>query len=284
MRDHKDEYPVRLMAYVLEVSRSGFYGWLRRGPSKRDLRRRAVADAVKTSFRENHEIPGSRKIAKELARTIDVCRNTVARIMQEGGLRSRAQKRRFVTTTDSSHDSPVAPNQLDRCFEASAPNQKWVADITYIPTAQGWVYLAAVMDLFSRRIVGWALSEHIDTALVESALQNAIESRCPPPGLLHHSDRGVQYASVRYRQQLSEHKILCSMSRRGNCWDNAPMESFFGSLKSEWIRYQRMENLEDAHASVFRYIDIFYNRRRLHQSIGYRSPAEYEASHRSEAA
>jgi transposase InsO family protein len=204
--------------------------------------------------------------------------------MRRLGLRSRAQKRRFVRTTDSSHHEPVAPNQLARCFEASAPNEKWVADITYIPTARGWVYLAAVMDLFSRRIIGWALSEHLDTTLVESALDNALESRCPSTGLVHHSDRGSQYASDRYRMLLRRHGIECSMSRRGDCWDNAPMESFFGALKSEWIRYERLENLEDAHRSVFHYIDVFYNRRRLHQSLDYRSPVEYEASHRSEAA
>ena len=279
MKGHRHQYPVTLMAAVLDVSTSGFYGWLRRTPSDRDRRREELANAVRESFHRSHDNYGSRKIARDLAeQAVSVCRNTVARLMRALGLRSRAQRRKFVVTTDSSHDSPVASNQLDREFEASRPNEKWVADITYIPTTSGWVYLAAVMDLFSRRIVGWAMSDRIDTALVEAALNNALASRRPSEHLLHHSDRGCQYASSDYRVLLEQHEIECSMSRRGNCWDNSPMERFFGAVKGEWINHQRLTSLEAAHRSVFHFIEIFYNRRRLHQALGYVSPVAYEAA------
>jgi transposase InsO family protein len=281
MKSHRDEYPVTVMAAVLEVSTSGFYAWLQRAPSNRERCRQELAAAVVESFEHSHRNYGSRKIARDLAGgVISACRNTIAKLMQHLGLRSRAQRRRFVTTTDSSHELPLAENQLNRAFVASRPNEKWVADITYLPTRGGWVYLAAVMDLFSRRIVGWAVSDRIDTALVESALENALASRCPSDGLLHHSDRGCQYASDRYRQLLERHGIECSMSRRGNCWDNAPMERFFGALKGEWINHEQLQTMEAAHSAVFRYIEIFYNRKRLHQSLGYVSPVDYEAAHR----
>ena len=282
MKTHRHEYPVTLMASVLDVSTSGFYAWLRRGPSQRARRQETLAQAIRNRFEESHGNYGSRKIAKELAgHTVRACRNTIARVMNRMGLRSRAQRRRFVVTTDSHHDEPVASNHLDRDFDASKPNEKWVADITYLRTKQGWVYLAAVMDLFSRRIVGWAVSDCIDTALIENALRNALSTRSPEDGLLHHSDRGCQYASDDYRQLLRRHSIECSMSRRGNCWDNAPMERFFGSLKGEWMNHTQLENLGHARREAFKYVEIFYNRRRRHQAIGYVSPVEFEAAHRS---
>ena len=282
MKAHQREYPVTLMAKVLEVSTSGFYGWLRRAPSERARRREDLAEVIVDSFRQSDCNYGSRKIARDLLdRTVRACRNTIARLMRELGLHSRAQKRKFVVTTDSSHDQPVASNHLDRDFTASRPNEKWVADITYLRTKEGWVYLAAVMDLFSRRIVGWDVSERIDTALIENALNNALASRSPENGLLHHSDRGCQYASSDYRDLLERHGIECSMSRRGNCWDNAPMERFFGSVKGECMNHKRLADLGHVRREAFRYIEIFYNRRRRHQALGYVSPVDYEDAHRS---
>ena len=278
MKELRTVYPVAAMADVYNVSTSGFYDWLHRMPSRRHQRREAVTDAVREVFDQSDAIYGSRKIARELAeREVNACRNTVAKIMRRMNLRSRAQKRRFVVTTDSSHLEPVAPNTLDRRFEASAPNRKWVADLTYIPTAEGFVYLAAVMDLYSRRIVGWALSDSLESSIVLDALDQAIRTRLPEPGLLHHSDRGTQYASARHRTMLSDHGIECSMSRRGNCWDNAPMERFMNSLKNEWTNHQPIfKTIEETRTSVFRYIEIFYNRERRHQALGYVSPCRFE--------
>lgn len=277
MHAHRSEYPIAVMAGVLGVSTSGYYDWRRRGPSPRQRRRERLAKAVRNEHAQSHGIYGSRKVTAELAaRGVEACRNTVAAIMRALGLRSRAQKRRRVVTTDSAHNRPAAPNTLGRDFEADAPDCKWVADITYIPTRRGFVYLAVVMDLFSRRVVGWAIGESLESALVLEALGNALASRTPGEGLLHHSDRGVQYASARYRALLEQHGIACSMSRRGDCWDNAPMERFMNALKNEWINHQDLSGLDGARASVFRYIEVFYNRRRRHQALGYISPQAFE--------
>lgn len=283
IRDHRDVYPVSLLAELLEVSPSGFYEWLDRPPSDRQLRREGIADAVRAAFDDSYGIYGSRKITEELAaRGVRVCRNTIAGLMNEQNLRSRTQKRRFVVTTNSAHAQPVAPNQLNRDFSADGPDLKWVADITFVPTASGWAYLAAVMDLYSRRIVGWAVSDTPETALVLDALEQAIETRRPHVDLIHHSDRGCQYASDRYRRILERHGIACSMSRRGDCWDNAPMERFMGAFKNEWAKHHKYDSVEEVHTSAFKYIETFYNRRRRHQALGYMSPNEYEQ--RSEAA
>lgn len=202
-------------------------------------------------------------------------------MMRRIGLRSTAQRRRsYVVTTDSDHQDPIAPNRLDRDFAATAPDRKWVADITFVPTGQGWAYVAAVMDLFSRRIVGWSVSDSLESTLVLDALEQAIRSRRPTHGLIHHSDRGCQYASQRHRELLDLHGIECSMSRRGDCWDNAPMERFMNSLKNEWTERRRYPTLEAARQSIFKYIEIFYNRRRRHQALGYITPAQFEANHR----
>lgn len=285
MAEWREHYPVAAMAEVYGVSTSGFYDWLDRGPSARAQRREELAEQVREAFDANHGIYGSRKVREELvAREVDVCRNTVARIMCAEGLRSRAQKRRHVATTDSDHLEPVAPNRLGREFAASAPNRKWVADITYIPTSEGFVYLAAVMDLFSRRIVGWALSDSLESTVVLEALENALRLRTPEPGLVHHSDRGVQYASGRHREMLAAHGIECSMSRRGDCWDNAPMERFMNSLKNEWVHHESYVHIEDARTGIFRYIEIFYNRERRHEALGYVSPSRYEELYASSRA
>ena len=195
--------------------------------------------------------------------------------MKDKGLRAK-RTRKFVVTTDSKHSHPVAENILNREFDAEKPNEKWVADITYIPTHEGWSYLATVMDLYSRRIVGWATSKRIDTALVIEALHNAIRERQPGPGLLHHSDRGSQYASSDYQDALKLFDITCSMSRKGNCWDNACMERFFSSLKSEWLEDTIYQNHEDANSAVFEYIETFYNTKRRHATLGYKTPVQYE--------
>lgn len=277
IQEHRSIYPLDLMVRILEVSTSGFYDWLRRPKSRRARRREELTESVREVFDDNYRIYGSRKVTEALAeQNVKACRNTVARIMQQERLRSRAQRRKFVVTTNSDHAQPIAANVLERDFTAPAPNQKWVADITYIPTASGFAYLAAVMDLCSRRIVGWSVSDSLDASFVIDALRRAIEVRRPGPELIHHSDRGTQYASEAHRDVLETHGIECSMSRRGDCWDNAPMESFMGALKTEWTRHHRYRSVEEVHRSLFEYIEIFYNRRRLHQALGYVSPQQFE--------
>lgn len=281
IREHRRQYPVVVMCEVLGVSKSGYYGWLGRGPSTRDQRRARLGLEVRRVYEDTHGIYGSRKVAEELVqRSVDVCRNTVARLMREMNLRSRAQKRRsFVVTTDSNHADPIAPNRLGRDFTASAPDRKWVADLTYVPTAEGWAYVAAVLDLFSRRVVGWAVGDSLGSGLVLEALESALEARRPGAGLVHHSDRGCQYAGGAHRALLEAHGIECSMSRRGDCWDNAPAERFMNSLKNEWTEHYAYRNVEEVHRSVFKYIEIFYNRARLHQALGYVTPVEFENKH-----
>ena len=271
------EYPIRLMCRVLNVSVSGYYAWKYRKPSAQQQRREKLSDAVETFHADSKRAYGYRKIHEDIVERFDepCCLETVRRIMKEKGLRS-TRGRKFVVTTDSNHTMPVAENILDRDFEANAPNQKWAADITYIPTHQGWTYLATVMDLYARRIVGWATSKRIDTALVSQALHKAIKERQPGKGLLHHSDRGSQYASKEYRKILGLFKVTCSMSRKGNCWDNAPMERFFSSLKSEWLRDKIFPTHQAATTAIFEYIETFYNSKRRHQALGYQSPTNYE--------
>jgi len=277
MLAHAMKYPIRVMCGVLDVSMSGYYAWRRRKPSPQQVRREKLTDAVQSFHVDSKGAYGYRKIHKDIVDTFNepCCLETVRRIMKSKGLRS-TRGRKFVITTDSNHTMPVAENILDRDFEADAPNKKWVTDITYIPTHQGWTYLATVMDLYARRIVGWATSKHIDTTLVSAALHKAIKKRQPGKGLLHHSDRGSQYASKEYRKILGLFKMKCSMSRKGNCWDNAPMERFFSSLKSEWLRDKIFPSLETATTAIFEYIETFYNPKRRHAALGYQSPINYE--------
>jgi len=271
------EYSIRMMCRVLKVSAGGYYAWKKREPSAQQQRREELTDAVLTFHADTKGAYGYRKIHKDIVETFDepCCLETVRRIMKDKGLRS-TRGRKFVVTTDSNHTMPVAENILDRNFEAEAPNEKWVTDITFIPTHQGWTYLATVMDLFARRIVGWATSKRIDTALISEALHKAIKERQPEEGLLHHSDRGSQYASKGYRKTLKLFKMKCSMSRKGNCWDNAPMERFFSSLKSEWLRDKIFPTHEAATSAIFEYIETFYNPKRRHAALGYQSPIHYE--------
>ncbi len=277
IQDHAADYPVAVLCSVLSVSRSGYYGWLGRTPGPRAERREQISAAAEKAFYDSNRIYGYRKVHEDLVQDakIDCCLETVRRVLRSKGLFSRV-KRSFVVTTDSQHDRPVAENLLDRDFTASAPNEKWTADITYVRTDEGWLYLAVVMDLYSRRIVGWSMSETIDAALVCAALEMAVLHRAPDPGLMHHSDRGVQYTAEAFTKLMGQHEIVCSMSRKGNCWDNACTESFFGSLKTEWLGDKRYATRQEVHQDVFKYIEVFYNRKRRHASLDYLSPAAYE--------
>jgi len=276
---HEDFYPTTVMCRVLCVSRSGYYNWLGRGESRRDKWRQEIAVAVTQSHADSHGIYGHRRVHKDVVEDhkIDCCRETVRKVMGDLGLSGKVKKR-FVRTTDSNHSHPVAANVLERDFTAGRPNEKWLADITYIATREGWLYLAVVLDCFSRRIVGWSMAEHLRAELVVTALKMAVEQRCPGSGLIHHSDRGVQYASQLYQGILQAAGITVSMSRTGDPWDNAMTESFIGTLKSEWVDGP-YAGQADAELELFKYIEMFYNRRRRHSSLGYVSPARYEELH-----
>lgn len=279
--EHRDSFPIGLMCELLNVSRSGYYDSLGRPLSRRAQRTAKIHESVRQVFEERHAIYGPAKITQELQKRDELataCRNTVAKAMKEMSLKSRISKAFTPTTTKSDPLKKPAPNVLSRQFTATRANQKWVADITYLSTLQGWVYLAVVIDLFSRRVIGWQLGSSLATPLVSGALRLAIESRRPPRGeLLHHSDRGSQYTSDDYQKTLQTLGIECSMSRVGNCYDNAVAERFFWSLKHEWTKHQEYADIESARRSVFKYIEVFYNRQRLHQSLGYKTPEQFEA-------
>ena len=257
------------------VSRSGYYAWRERPLSERKQSNTRLLLHIRAVYQESRRTYGSRRVYHELREQGIVCsRHRIARLMRQDGLRA-IQRQRYKQTTRPNPRLPVAPNILNQDFTAHRPNQKWVADFTYIPTAQGWLYLATVMDVFSRQIVGWSMSERQQTALVEDALQMALSRRCPQTGLLHHSDRGSQYASHDYQKLLAKEHIQVSMSRSGNCYDNAMMESFFATLKAECV-HQRYTSRHEARAVIFDYIERWYNRRRRHSSLGYLSPADFE--------
>ncbi len=272
----RDDYPLKLLCRVLQVSRSGYYAWRRREPSATAQRRQQIGQAAQQSHRDSHGTYGYRRVHRDLVddREIACCRETVRRVMAELGLCGR-HKRRFVKTTDSNHQEPIAANRLQRDFTATHPDQKWLADITYIRLAEGWLYLAVILDCFSRRIVGWSLSRQIDAELVCAALAMALRRRCPQGDLVHHSDRGVQYASGALRSLLQREGLTMSMSRKGDPWDNAMMESFFGSRKTEWIDTGYATEAQ-ARMEVFKYIEMFYNPTRRHSALDYLSPAQYE--------
>lgn len=283
IQEHRDLFPVAAMCRVLHVSTSGYYTWRDRKPSPRAERTQRIHNAVRAVHAESHGIYGSVKIARELRKSDAVeraCRNTVAKAMREMGLKSRVKRAFRPTTTRIDPTSQPAPNTLAQDFTADAPNRKWVADITYLATAQGWVYLAVVLDLFSRKVVGWAIGNSLETELVSTALRRAMEKRRPVGSrLLHHSDRGCQYTSAAYQQTLKTLGIECSMSRTGCCYDNAVMERFFWSLKHEWTNHAEYADLEAARFSVFKYIETFYNSERLHMALGYQSPDQFETDH-----
>jgi transposase InsO family protein len=274
IREHAADYPIEVMCEVLGVSRSGYYAWASRLESARAVEDRAVAAEIRTAHEDSRGRYGSPRVHAALrAHGRRVGRKRVARLMRGMGLSAR-RKRRFRRTTDSKHAYPVAPNLLGRDFTASAPNRVWLADLTYIPTREGWLYLAVVLDLFSRQVVGWAMAEHLGHELALAALDMAIARQRPAPGLTHHSDRGVQYAAHEYRKRLQQHGMLCSMSRKGDCWDNAPMESFYATLKGELVEQRDYLTRDEARADVFQYVEGWYNRRRLHSALGYLTPAQ----------
>ena len=276
---HEGDWPVRVMCDALGVSPSGYYSWLRRPPSFQGQRRQALLVLIQGVHAEVKGRYGSPRIHAALAaRGEACCVNTVAKVMRDNGIRAKTARRFRQKTTDSNHPLPVAGNVLSRDFDPSGPDESWVADITYIPTGEGWLYLAIVEDLYSRRVVGWSMAATLESRLVVDALEMAVKRRLPSEGLVAHSDRGSQYASDHYQRLLGKHGITCSMSEVGQCWDNAPAESFFATLKKELVHDEDYRTREEARASIFEYIEVFYNNQRLHSSLGYVTPAAHEQS------
>ncbi len=274
---HQSNYGVRDLCRALGVSRSGYYGWRERQTREEDPHLKALLEHIRRIHEMSRRTYGSPRVHAQLkAEGFAYNRKRIARLMRLEGIVGQRQQRK-VTTTNSRHEYPVAPNLLNREFQAEQANQKWVADFTYIPTHEGWLYLAVVLDLYSRKAVGWSMKAEMTTELVEDALKMALYERQPDPGLLHHSDRGSQYASDQIRKILAEHYITVSMSRTGNCYDNAVMESFFSTLKCEWVNFQDYQTRTQASRDIFSYIAGFYNRVRLHSTLGYQSPEQFEA-------
>ena len=283
---HCGEYPLRLMCRVLEISRSAYYAARTRGPSARAIADDRLLANVRLVHQRSNGTYGAPRVHQELrAQGTRVGKKRVARLMSENELVARRPKR-GVRTTDSAHAHPIAPNLLERQFDVNgvALNRVWVSDITYLPTRAGWLYLATVLDLASRRVVGWAMRESLEAELTVSAMRMALASRCPAPGLVHHSDRGSQYACAEYRALLASHGVLASMSKKGDCWDNAVAESFFATLELELIIKSDWHTRDEARLAIFRYIETWYNRQRRHSTLDYRSPAEYEREVLSAAA
>jgi putative transposase len=280
IKDNRQEFPVKLMCRILDVSRNGYYDWVKRPPGKRKILAGQMRVLIRETFEEFAGVYGSPRVYEELKdKGVAVCENTVAKVMKQTGLRASTKRRFVVQTTDCNHSHPIADNLLDRRFDDwEYPNQAWCCDITYIPTDEGWLYLAAVIDLCSRKIVGWAMADNLRAGLCVDALQMAVRHRNPGKGLLHHSDRGVQYACGEYQEFLARHQIAQSMSRKGNCHDNAVMESFFGTVKRERVYQEHYFTREQAMGSLFEYMEVFYNRKRRHSTLGYVSPVEFEAA------
>lgn len=277
IKANEKSFKVQMMCRLLGVSRSGYYDWNMRPASARALENKRLAVEIKEIYDREKQRPGSPRITKSLrASGYRVGKNRVANIMRQQGWRAKGSKK-FKATTNSRHNLPVAPNLLQQNFEATQPNQKWVSDLTYIWTAEGWLYLAVVLDLYSRMVVGWAMSERMTASIVCNALEMAIWRRKRPTGVIAHSDRGVQYCSREYQALLEKNGFICSMSKKGDCFDNAAMESWNGSLKVEAIHGERFETREEAKKHVFDYIDVYYNRQRLHSKLGYLSPVSFEA-------
>lgn len=279
----KAQHRVRTLCRVLGVSPAGYYAWSAREPAARRRQDELLVTHIRAAHQASRGTYGSPRVHAELrALGLKTSRKRIARLMREQGI-CACPRKRWRRTTDSDHRLPVAPNILDRRFQAAEPNRTWVTDITYVWTWQGWLYLAVIVDLFSRRVVGWAAAEHMRTELVLSALSQALGRRTPPRGLLHHSDRGSQYVSGDYRAELRKRGITCSMSRRGDCYDNAVIESFFGTLKTELIARQAWPTRGHAKRAIAEYIEAFYNPRRRHSALGYVSPVEYERRHRQQS-
>jgi putative transposase len=276
-------YPIRLLCEVLDVTRSGYYAWIDRPASSKKMADAQLLLEIKAALVRGRGAYGSPRVHRDLrAHGIRVSKKRIERLMRENGLEAR-QKRRFVHTTDSRHEHPIAPNVLDRNFDVQEADKVWVGDVTYIPTAQGWLYLAVLLDLFSRRVVGWATSATNDRDLALSALHKALHARRPRPGLVHHTDRGSPYASDDYRRVLVAHAITASMSRTGDCYDNAVAESFFATLKAEHVDHEDFATRDIGTASIADYIEQFYNCARRHSHVGYVSPIEFELRSQTKA-
>lgn len=276
IKDQRDEFPVTLMCKVSNVSPSGYYAWRKRPPSAREMANRELVEKIEIVYNDNYGVYGSPRIYRELKDQGVACsENRIARLMRLRGLQAK-QSKRFKVTTKRNRAHPVAPNLLKRDFEADRPDQKWLADITYIATLEGWLYLAAVLDLYARRIVGWAMSDRMTSDLTIAALEMALLQRQPDAGLIHHSDQGSQYTDQSYQALLKDHGIRASMNGVGTWYDNAPMESFFGTLKSERVYHLVYHTRDEAKTDVFFYIESFYNRRRRHSALDYLSPEAYE--------
>ena len=277
IQQQRQRVSISRLCAVLGVSRSGYYAWQKRKPSAREQANQELIEQIQRLFSWSRSTYGYRRIHASLVDQGIVCsRNRVARLMRQLRLLGR-RRRRFRVTTQSRHNFPVAPNMLARNFWATVPNQKWLADTTYVRTGQGWLYLSIVLDLYARLVVGWAIEPYLRDTLTLKALNMAINWRKPPPGLLHHSDRGSQYASDRYRNLLAEQHTVASMSRTGNVYDNAPMESFFATLKSELIHRRHYQTHREAKSDIFEYVEVFYNRQRRHSALNYLSPVQYES-------
>lgn len=275
----RDQYSILALCRELEVSPSGYYDWSQRqiSPGPRELENQLLATRITELHEQSRETYGSPRIVMELRKSgARHGRNRVARLMKQEGLCGRQKARYRVQTTDSNHDQPIAPNRLAEAPKATAPNQIWVADITYVKTQEGWLYVAAILDLYSRKIIGWAMGEHIDTTLILKALFMALLHRQPPANLLFHSDRGVQYASADYRSALAQAGLVASMSRKANCYDNATMESFWSTLKLELVYRRDFPTRAQARSEIFDYIEVFYNRQRSHSALNYLSPVDFE--------
>jgi putative transposase len=274
-----DQHTIKSLCGVLEVSRSGYYQWCQAARCARACNRETITHKIKALYAASRCTYGSPRMTEALREQGElVGHNRVARLMKESGLQGRRKRRYRVRTTDSTHDHPIADNLLASAPEPTKPDEVWVADITYVETGEGWLYLAGVLDLYSRRLIGWAMGSSLETALPLAALQMALRRRRPGAGLLHHSDRGCQYASEAYRSTLAEHGCIASMSRRGNCYDNATMESFWSTLKHELVYRHRFATRDDATTAIFDYIESFYNRTRLHSALGFKSPLAYESN------
>lgn len=276
VEEHRDTYPVTRLCELLEVSTSGYYAWRSRPVSQREMANQELRKQIEVVHEESHETYGSPRIYRELkAQGVSCSENRVARLMRQGGIQAR-QVKQYKRTTKANAAHPKAPNRLDGDFTAEQPDRKWLADISFIRTQEGWLYLAVILDLFSRRIVGWALATRLTSALAEDALAMALQHRRPNGNLVHHSDRGSQYTSEAYQTLLKDNDLIASMSGTGNCYDNAPIESFLGSLKTEWVHHRRYRTRDEARTDIFYFIEVFYNRRRRHSTLGYVSPDEYE--------
>lgn len=276
IRAHQDQFSVSRMCVVLQVSRNGYYDWRDRPESKRSKENRTALSQIREVHARSREAYGALKTWRELmARGFQWGRHRIAKLRREAGIEAK-RKRRFRVTTQSRVGVVAAKNRLKQCFKAKAVNRVWVGDITFVATAEGWLYLAVLIDLYSRRVVGWAMSERIDQQLVLDALNMALLQRRVKPGLIHHTDQGRQYSSAAYLAVLKQHGMIASMSRRGNCYDNAVAESFFSSLKNELIHHNSFRTRGEARTMIFEYVEVFYNRQRRHQSLDYCSPVDYE--------